>query len=408
MTMTMPLDRRTRRNADLRTIEPGEFFAAVLPDLVAENGALVAEAMLALGARPLAVEVGDTAWTFTTDGSTVEVVDGLVAGAFVVTLTPALFSDWVQQQRSFNGMVVSRDLRYRDGTELDVSIWDSLWLTLLEGWPAVGEVDFVDRHGAPLDLHRGFTPDDDPADVAHFLREAGFLHLRGWLDPDDMAIVADDIDRALPSYVDGDGKSWWANLADGSHVCVRMQDFLEHSPTTEKFLRSDRWDQIGRTCGGGEALVRQPVEGRCIEALIKPLDVVTGPSDVSFHRDCHLGRHAYGCSGLTVGVAVSPTSEENGYLRVAGSHRVAIPVEIARTAPYLPVIGLPTQPGDLTVHLSCTLHESLPPKIAPRKVMYGCGFSLAPRPDDAPAANAHLSELRENVYKLLLDDGPAS
>ena len=253
---------------------------------------------------------------------------------------------------------------------------------MLDGWPAVGEIEFLDRHGAPLDLRQGFTPDDDPADVAHFLREAGYLHLRGWLDPADMAIVAEDIDRALPSYTDGDGKSWWANLADGSHVCVRMQDFLEHSPTTEAFLRSDRWDQIGRTCGADDELVRQPVEGRCIEALVKPLDVVAGPSDVSFHRDCHLGRHAYGCSGLTVGVAVTPTSEENGYLRVvAGSHRIAIPVEVAEDG------AVPagrrrwsTEPGDLTVHLSCTLHESLPPKIAPRKVMYGCGFQPRPPP----------------------------
>ena len=57
-------------------------------------------------------------------------------------------------------------------------------LSLLYAWPTVGEVDFVDRHGAPLDLDRCFTPDDDPADVAHFVREAGFLHFRGWAEPE--------------------------------------------------------------------------------------------------------------------------------------------------------------------------------------------------------------------------------
>jgi hypothetical protein len=150
--------------------------------------------------------------------------------------------------------------------------------------------------------------------------------------------------------------------------------------------------------------VQAPVEGRCIEALIKPVGVVSGPSDVTFHRDCHFGRHAYGCSSTTVGVAVTPTSEENGQLRVvAGSHRVAIPIEIAKTDPYLPVVGIPTEPGDLTIHLSCTLHESTPPRIAERKVMYGCGFKLAPRPEDT-GGGAALSELRENVYKILLDD----
>lgn len=403
--MTTPLDRRTRLDADVRTTSPDGFFADVLPEVVARHGALVAQGMRALGARPLAVEVGERAWTFTTDGPTVQVVDGIADAAFVVTLTEALFSDWVQQQRSFNGMVVSRDLRYRDGTEHDVSVWDSLWLTMLEGWPTVGEIDFVDRHGAPLDLQRVFTSDDDPADVAHFLREAGFLRLRGWVDPALMAVVSDDIDRAVPHYTDGDGRSWWANLADGTHRCVRLQEFLEHSPTTEAILRSDRWDQLRRTVAGDDELVQQPVEGRCLEALIKPVGVVAGPSDVSFHRDCHLGRHAYSCSSMTVGIAVTPTNEENGYLRVvAGSHRIALPVEIAKTAPYLPVVGLPTEPSDLTIHLSCTLHESTPPQIVERKVMYGGGFSLAPRPDDIAGGGAHLSELRERVYKILLDE----
>ena len=44
---------------------------------------------------------------------------------------------------------------------------------------------------------------------------AGFLHLRGWLDPADMATIADDIDRAVPTYSKGDGRSWWATTNDG-------------------------------------------------------------------------------------------------------------------------------------------------------------------------------------------------
>jgi hypothetical protein len=34
---------------------------------------------------------------------------------------------------------------------------------------------------------------------------------------------------------------------------------------------------------------------------------VSRPSDADFHRDCHLGRHAYVCSGMTVGIALTPT-----------------------------------------------------------------------------------------------------
>lgn len=406
MGMAIALDRRTRFDSSLRTITPDEFLAEHLPDLVARHGGLVAQGIRHLRARPLAIEVGDRSWSFTSDGTTILVEDGITEEAFVVTLTEEQFSDWVQQQRSFNGLVVSRELRYRNGSEYDISVWDSLWLTMLEGWPVVdGDLQFLDRHGAPLDLGQWFTPQDDPADVAHFLREAGFLHLRGWVDPQLMTTVSDDIDRAVPSYVNGDGKSWWATLTDGTTRCVRLQEFLEHSPTTEKILRSDLWDQLRRTVGADDALVQAPVEGRCLEALIKPVGVVAGASDVTFHRDCHLGRHAYSCSGMTIGIAVTPTGEDNGLLRViAGSHRVAMPVEVAKTNPYLPLVGLPTEPGDLTVHLSCTLHEATPPRYAERKVMYGGGFSLARRDGDESggSGSAALSKIRENVYKTLL------
>src|SRR4029453_9792756 len=136
----------------------------------------------------------------------------------------------------------------------------------------------------------------------------------------------------------------------------RLPAFLGHSPSTDAMLEGDRWEQLRRTIQGDDELVAS----KSIEALIKPVGVVRGASDVTFHRDCHLGRHPYGCSGATVGVSVSSSSDANGRLRVAAGS---------------------TEPGDLTVHLSCTLHEAQPPKTEARKVMYA-GFSLAPRSAD--------------------------
>ncbi|UGQ11029.1 phytanoyl-CoA dioxygenase family protein [Yinghuangia sp. ASG 101] len=402
--MPVALDRRTRRDSDLRHVDVEAFVTTDFPDLTALNGAVVARGIEALKAPPLAVEVGDTTWSFVRSGDTLTVAPGIAEGAVVVTFTESEFSDWVQNQRSFNNMLVARDLRYRGGTERDISIWDSLWLSLLEGWPVVDDsLSFRDRHGDPLALDRVFTPDDDPADVTHSLREAGFLHLRGWVDPADMSKVSEDIDRVLPNYHEGDGRSWWATLADGTRRCVRLQEFVEHSPTTAAILRGERWDRLRRVIADGDDLVQAPVEGRCVEALVKPVGVVAGPSDVTFHRDCHLGRHAYRCSGTTIGISVTGSSEENGRLRViAGSHRVLMPVEIAKSEPYLPVVAVPTLPGDLTVHLSCTLHEATPPRFEERRVMYA-GFSLAEREGDSDGSRG-LAELRERVTDILRDD----
>jgi hypothetical protein len=400
--MPVALDRRTRLDVDVRRLDMAQFLATDFPDLAARHGHLVAAGIRLLDAPPLAVGVDASSWTFSASGDALTVSPGVAEGALVVTFDPTEFSDWVQNQRSFNALLTARELRYR-GTLRDVSIWDSLWLCLLEGWPVAPDgLSFLDRSGAPLDLARVFTPADDPADIAHFLREAGYLHLRGWLDPAAMAEVSADIDRALPEYTEGDGRSWWATLRDGTRTCVRLQEFVSRSPATAAILDGDGWDRLRLAVAGPDTLVRPTAAGRVIEALVKPVGVTVGASDVSFHRDCHFGRHAYGCSGPVVGIAVTGSGAGNGQLRVvAGSHRVLMPVEIARTDPYLPVVGVPTEPGDVTVHLSCTLHESTPPVVAERRVMY-TGFSLPPR-EESPTGNAALSALRERVSDILLD-----
>lgn len=400
--MPIKLDRRSRHDADRRPLVPTAFFDEDFPRLAAANGGLVAEAMRTLDARPLTIRVEDAAWTIARAGDAVVAHEGSAPDALVVALSPQHFSDWAQNQISFNGLMTARALHCAQDDVYQLSLWDSLWLTLLDGWPTVAPaLSFLDRRGEPLDLMQSFAPDDDPADIAHFLREAGYLHLRGWLDRSDMAAICEDMDRAMPLYAEGDGKSWWATLEDGSRRCVRQQEFVAHSPTTARILSSARWRRLHATLAQGDPLILPPVEGRVIEALVKPLGVVAGPSDLPFHRDCHLGRHLYECSHLSIGIALTPTSRENGLLQViAGSHRVAMPVEIAKTRPYLPLIELATGPGDLTVHLSCTLHASTAPRHAERRVMYA-PMTLAgiERP-----GSEELGALRERVSDILRDE----
>ena len=387
----------------MEAVSAAAFFDQRVPDLAARNGHLVARGVDFLGAPPLAVEVDGDAWTVAAGAGRVSARRGVGSDAFVVTLTPEQFSDWAQDLRSFHAMATGQELEYRNGGDLEVSLWDSLWRALVDGWPVVDDIEFLDRSGERLDFTRVFTPDDDPADVAHFMRECGFLHLRGWLDPEQAEQIADDFDRAEPLYTEGDGRSWWARLEDGSHRCVRMQEFVQYSPTTAAVITDPRWEQLRRTLGGDDELRQSRSDTKVVEALIKPVGVVAGASNLPFHRDCHFGKHAYECSGVDVGIPVTRSGEHNGQLRViAGSHRVAVPVAIANTTPYLPVVPLPTEPGDCTIHLGCTLHESTAPLVETRKVIY-TPFSLAPRPGDAPAP-VDSSALREGVYKRLLED----
>jgi hypothetical protein len=395
------IDQRTRSDNDVAAVDPTTFFDRDFPALLERNGRLAADGWRHLGLPPLTVDVAGDRRTIVGDGDRLAVRGGTVNGAVQIELDATMFSDWAQELQSLNAMTVARRIRPVGGSFDDLDAWDAVWRALLTGWPVTADdLRFVDRQGAPLDLQRCFTPDDDPDDVAHFLREAGYLHLRGWVDRGDMAVVADDIRRALPSYEEGDGRSWWATVADGTSRCVRLQHFVQYSPTTAAMLTGERWQQLRRALAADDDLVQAPVEGNCIEALVKPLGVVKGISDVPWHRDCNFGRHSYGCAGTIVGVSVTPGGPDSGQLRaVAGSHRVGMPAPTGTRIPYLPIVALPTETGDLTVHLSCTLHEAMPPLVKERLVMY-TGFALAPRSTDRNDGGKAISELRERAHLL--------
>lgn len=395
--MAFSLDRRTRCDAQkLPIVLPADFFFAQFPVLAAANGAIAAAGFVALAAPPLSLKVEGSCWTIDCANGSLVVRAGLADNALVITLTRQQFTDWAQNEISLNGFLVARTLVFRGGTRRDVSVWDSLWIALLEGWPVIDpDFAFVDRRGEPLDLDRCFSPTDSTADMAHFLREAGYIHLRGWVDLQDIAAISRDMERARPDYSEGDNKSWWAELNDGTRVCVRMQEFVGRSPATARILSGHAWEAMICALEGPDAMARKPVEGRIVEALFKPVGVVSGPSDLSFHRDCHLGRHAYACARMTVGIAITSADKSNGQLRVvAGSHRLVMPVDVAGTEPYLPVVALQTEPGDLTVHLSCTLHEATAPVSAERRVLY---TEIPLRQPDGGTIDTTVSLLREQV-----------
>jgi hypothetical protein len=264
-----------------------------------------------------------------------------------------------------------------------------------------GAVGFVDLDGGPLDLHRSLSLDDPPEVLSHFLAEAGFLHLADVFTPAEMAAVSRDIDDAVPRFVPDDGRSWWANTASGEQRVVRLQRFQEHSPTTAALLQDERLARIAALTEDGHELDPGTKGGNLVEALVKPLDVVEGISDLPWHKDCSLGRHSYRCCSMTAGISVTGADASSGQLRViAGSHRALVWPAFVRPGLDLPDVALPTGTGDVTVHLSCTLHMSQPPRTAERRVLYS-GLRM---PDDgrtSPETERKLSRIREGSYKTV-------
>ena len=396
------LDLRTRTDADIRSITTPSFFDDELPALIEERADLAIPGARELGIEPFAVETPSGTWTLALVGDSLTVTPG-DTGAACVLLSDEDISDIVNDLKTPMTYVTGGTLAVTRGNLGDFLDWWVVLRALIDGRRAhtAGSVDFRDREGAPLDLHRSFTPDDDDADIVHFVAQAGFAHLRGWFDPDAMRRTSEDMERALPTYRRDDGRSWWAKTSDGADRCVRMQFFDEHSSTTADLLASDEFARIGNLTDDGYVPRRI---GNRVEALVKPIGVVEGISDVPWHKDCSLGMHSYNCCSLTVGISVTGADDRSGQLRVvAGSHRALVQPAFVRRESDLPVIDLPTASGDATLHCSCTLHTAQPPVVRERKVMYS-GFGLpplAPAGDARTRAVASITAVRENSYNTV-------
>ncbi|HTZ10425.1 MAG TPA: phytanoyl-CoA dioxygenase family protein [Acidimicrobiales bacterium] len=394
----MSVDVRTRVDGSPVADDPAGFFGRRLPAALDAGGAALAAAAAVLDLAPLEVAVAGERWTLALEGGRVAVTAGPGGeGALRLALEPEQATDLEHDQVTPMGWFSSGRLALEGRLERLLD-W---WLVVRGALDGVvphtgGSPTFTDQDGSPLDLGRSFAPDDDPGAMARFLEQTGFLHVTGVFGPDEMADVAADMDRAAPTYHPGDGRSWWARTDDGTQRLVRMQGFDAHSATVASFPGDARLARLGALTGDGHQW--GGMEGNAIEALVKPIGVVEGISDVPWHKDCSLGRHSYECCSLTMGISVTGADATSGQLRVvAGSNRVLVWPALRKRHDPLPVVDLPTRTGDVTVHLSCTLHMAQPPVERERRVLY-TGMRLPrPAPEAADAALRRLREVRERA-----------
>ena len=384
----MPFDIRTRVDGDVAPIEPDAARDAIAEAFDQARDLL--RPALHLARHPLTVDVDGDTWHLIREGDAVVLRQGAADEGLRLRLTPEQLDDLYVDQATPMTWFSSGAL------ELDGRLEHLLdWWVLLRGGldgraPHVaGAIEFDE-----VDLASSFTLDDPADDIRAFLAVAGFVHIRGVYSVDEMAAVSSDMDAAAPTYEQGDGRSWWARTSDGVDRLVRMQGADTVCPSIEALVEDGRLERIGALPACGHEWGTRT--GNRIEALFKPIGVVAGISDVPWHKDCSLGRHSYECCSLTVGISVSGADATSGQLRVvAGSHRALVWPAFVRRDSDLPIVELPTNTGDVTLHLSCTMHMAQPPVDRERRVLY-TGFRLPSlNPAAARAARERLGKVRE-------------
>ena len=401
------VDVRSRLDSDVKQIELEAWIENQLPFLLEQNSAIAFEGAELLGCRPLGIRVSEKSFTLIPSNGHIKMNKGLDNAAVVVDMDEISFSDLVQDIQTPQSLATAKviDLPLRD--HFRFLKWWPVIRAIIDGRPVhkPGDIDFVEQDGSPLDLNRSFTLEDSNKDISWFLSQTGFLHLEGWWSQDLMHEIYTDIDNSIKKYQRGDGRSWWAKTKDGKDHCVRLQYFQEHSETVKKLLNDEKNKRIASLPGDGHTLEwNGSNQQNVIEALVKPIGIVEGISDLPWHKDCSLGRHSYDCSSITVGISVTGADDKSGQLAVvAGSHRTNLQPNFIHPYLDLPVVALPTKTGDVTVHLSCTLHMSHPPIERERRVMY-TSFSLPNKSEKVGVDR--ISKVREEAY-MKVSQAPA-
>ena len=408
----MTVDYRIRNDAEISDISAKAFFTETLPGLWETSSGLVTPWLQFKTPGDLSLECEGTVWSLAYHNGELQILPGVSESGLHVRLSADDFSGMINDLYTPMTFYTGGTLDIPRGELGDFLDWWLVLRGLLDQRPVhvPGALEFTGRNGEPLDLSRSFRLDDSLHDqvedstdeMRHFLETAGFLHLKGVFTEEEMASISSDMDGALDSYQEGDGHSWWASTADGARRLVRMQAFDTHSVTTAALLDDPRLARLGDIAGAGHT--HEGLKGNRIEALIKPLNVVQGLSDLPWHKDCSLGRHSYDCCKLTVGVSVTGAGSDSGQLRVvAGSHRVLMwPALISGSQQHgLPEIDLATGTGDATLHLSCTLHMAQAPTARERRVMYTSFRLPAMGGEQSKASLERISKVREAAYRTV-------
>jgi hypothetical protein len=396
----MSVDMRTRLDKDIRSLARDEMLDQVLVDALSVHGDLAARGSEYLELPPLGFDVDGRAVTLVTDAGRMTLVPGTDRAGVLATLPASALSDLLQDTQSTMGLAMTSQVRITVGDINDWIGWEPALRALLDGRRVheAGDVEFVDLDGSPLDVSRTFSVEDEPAQMAHFLEQAGFLHLRNVFDQDEMSALKDDVDEWLARATPDDGESWWATDADGHDHAVRVLFFYDKSTTLRSLLESPQYQMIGTLTGDGHT------PSRSAEGLVKPLGIVRGLSDLPWHKDCGQGRHSYYCNALTTGISVTGADRTSGALGVIpGSHRANTRAASRDRRLDLQPLMLETNTGDVTVHCSDTLHRAHPPVDRTRHVVYSnftlpllAGDEVAPDPN-ARAARAQLTDVQSRI-----------
>ena len=325
--------------------------------------------------RPIAfrLEAG-SAYTYLPSEETFEVEPGVERAHTVVDMAQGPWCSFVWDLRSSFALLYGEMLEIERGSFGQLARWEPPLRVAFDGRTTYDIDDpppVLDAAGEPLHLTRSFTLDEPQTEIADFLSRAGFVHLRGVLNLDELEALRAEVSLAITGARPDDRRSWWTTVGT-REVCSRVNYVNERSPLVAGLGADDRFLRIAAL--GGPDLRDAPdrLDGNGV--VIKVPGATGGLVDLPWHRDCGMGGHPVKCPMLNVGIQLDSATAESGQLQmIPGSHMGTSRLPGADEVAGLPITPISTEPGDVTVHFGHTLHAAPPPTdpdASGRKALY--------------------------------------
>jgi hypothetical protein len=361
--------------------------------LAAGNGALAARGARRLRSLAFRLPSGE-AYTYRPTGTGVDVVPGDETADTVIELAPDIFWNVVEERDAAAGLLYGGRARCLRGKALRWLDWEPALRAMMTGRPVYDPADvrLEDRHGRPLDPAAAFRPDSDRADMAHFLRTAGYLFVRGVFRAPECARFLEEAEALRAEAVPGDKLSWWGKRAGVPVLCrvtrAGAKPGLRAIPDDPRLLAL-------------VALADEPLAHRVkgsseegISVIWKQPGVDEGLGDLPWHRDCGMGGHAVMCPVLVASLYLTPSTPETGDLRMLpGSwQRGCGPID-ARHPDAPRGAAFAAAPGDVSLHYGDTMHAAPPPERADLDVYRVSAVTGYARPGARPHRGRHYNEV---------------
>jgi hypothetical protein len=332
------------------------------PLLRGGRGALAAKGARRLGSLAFRLPGGD-AYTYLPRAEGMDVVAGDGDADTVIELAPELWENLVRERDAAAGLLYGGRAKCLRGSALRWVAWEPALRAMWSGRPVydADDVQLRDRAGAPLDPAATFTLASDREDMAHFLRTAGYLFVRGVFAEAEIAAFRAEAEELASEARKGDKLSWWGKDAAGAEVLTRVTRAAA-KPALRGLPRDPRLVAL-------KSLADEELEHRAPPSAEEGVSVIwkrprmsEGLGDLPWHRDCGMGGHALMCPTLIASVFLTPSTPETGELRMLpGSwQRGCGPVD-ARDPRAPRGASFAAAPGDVSLHYGDTMHAAPPP-----------------------------------------------